>query len=330
MAAAPVRPAIPPAAPTRRFEVQARTYQRVALVALGMLCVIVVTGAAVRLSGSGLGCSSWPNCEPSEFIAVGHTNQAIEQLNRLFTGLVSLAVIAAVLGAVRRVPYRRDLVLLAWGLVAGVVAQIVLGGITVLSQLHPVAVAGHFVLSQALVLDATVLLWRSGHRPGPLRPVVGATVIGASRLAMCLGAVVICLTGPLMAGSGPHAGDDWEAVRRFELPIPTAARIHGASAWAFLAAVVFTLVVLARSGAPRSALLRGQVLAGMIVAQGALGYLQYDRGIPAWLVALHVAGATGVVIAATWFHIGLFEAQDPGDLTSRDRLVTPMVQDPSG
>ena len=318
-----------PAAPARRFEISARAYERVALVALVLLCVIVVTGAAVRLSGSGLGCPSWPNCEPTEFIAVGHTSQAIEQLNRLFTGLVSLAVIAAVLGAIRRVPYRRDLVLLAWGLVAGVVAQIVLGGVTVLSHLHPVAVAAHFVLSQVLVLDATVLVWRSGRRPGPLRPVVGAVVTRASRLAMSLGAVVICLTGPLMAGSGPHAGDDWAAVRRFDLSIPTAARIHGISAWAFLAAVVCTLVVLARSGAPRSSLLRGQVLAGVILAQGAIGYLQYDRGIPAWLVAFHVAGATAVVIAATRFHLGLFEPQDPVDLAARERHVTPMVQDRS-
>jgi cytochrome c oxidase assembly protein subunit 15 len=165
-----------------------RGYRRIGLAALVLLATIVVTGAAVRLSGSGLGCSSWPNCEPEEFIAIGDPNQTIEQVNRLFTGLVGLAVIAAVLGAMRRVPFRHDLVWLAWGLVVGVIGQILLGGVTVLSHLHPVAVSG-----------------------------------------------------PVLSGAGPHAGDDWEAVRRFQLPIPDAARIHSLSAWALPAATVVVI-----------------------------------------------------------------------------------------
>ena len=131
------------------------------------------TRQAVRLTGSGLGCEDWPNCTSTDFVKVSNPNQAIEQLNRLFTGLVSLAVAAAVLGAFRRRPYRRDLVAWALGLVAGVVGQIVLGGITVLVDLHPAAVAGHFVLSMLLVSDAVILLHRAGTEPGPRRPVVG-------------------------------------------------------------------------------------------------------------------------------------------------------------
>ncbi|HNJ23807.1 MAG TPA: COX15/CtaA family protein, partial [Microthrixaceae bacterium] len=144
-----------------------RTYRRIVAIALALLCAIVVTGAAVRLSGSGLGCDDWPNCSSERVIEFGNPNQTIEQVNRLFTGLVSLSVAAAVLGSIRRRPYRRDLVVLSWGLVAGVIGQIVLGGITVLVGLHPAAVAGHFLLSMILVADAVVLLWRSGQPDGP-------------------------------------------------------------------------------------------------------------------------------------------------------------------
>ena len=109
------------------------------MAALAAICAIIVTGAAVRLTGSGLGCADWPACSSSKFIDVSSRHAAIEQINRLFTGLVSLAVIAAVLGSFRRVPRRRDLTWLSLGLVAGVIAQIGLGGVTVLVDLHPAA-----------------------------------------------------------------------------------------------------------------------------------------------------------------------------------------------
>ncbi|MSV84916.1 MAG: hypothetical protein F2864_05330, partial [Actinobacteria bacterium] len=124
----------------RRFRLSAEAYRKVTVVALALIAIIVVTGAAVRLTGSGLGCEDWPNCSSGEFVGFETPNQTIEQVNRLFTGLVSVAVIAAVLGSLRRRPYRRDLVWWSAGLVAGVIGQIVLGGITVLVDLHPAAV----------------------------------------------------------------------------------------------------------------------------------------------------------------------------------------------
>ena len=133
-------------------------YVQVCRVALALLCTIVVSGAAVRLTGSGLGCSDWPRCNDERFIDVSSVHGAIEQVNRLFTGLVSVAVIIAVLGALRRTPRRRDLVWLSWGLVAGVLGQIVLGGIVVLTDLNPVANQGHFLVSMFLVADAVILL----------------------------------------------------------------------------------------------------------------------------------------------------------------------------
>jgi cytochrome c oxidase assembly protein subunit 15 len=299
---APPDPAPADALPRARFTVSPGTYRTIAAVALALLCTIVVTGAAVRLSGSGLGCSDWPNCTDERLVEFGDTNQTIEQVNRLFTGLVSLAVVAAVLGSLRRRPYRRDLVWLSWGLVAGVIGQIVLGGITVLVDLHPLAVSGHFVLSMVLVADAIVLLWRSGQPPGPRRPVVGRADLVLSRVAVAL---MTCLmfTGPAVTGTGPHAGD--AEAKRFGWFLPDVVRVHSINMWIFLAVVVVLLVRLARTGAPTAVLRRGSRLLLVIVAQGAIGYTQYELGIPPWLVALHILGATAVLSLTIWFHLGL-------------------------
>ncbi len=146
------------------FTLTPSIYRRITLVAGILIAIIIVTGAAVRLTNSGLGCSSWPNCEAGQLVAhpESSTHQKIESANRLFTGLVSVGVIAAVLGAFLRRPRRRDLLWLSGGLVAGVMGQIVLGGITVLVDLHPAAVMSHFLLSMLLLADAIVLYHRAG------------------------------------------------------------------------------------------------------------------------------------------------------------------------
>jgi cytochrome c oxidase assembly protein subunit 15 len=290
------------------------TYRVVAAIALALLCTIVVTGAAVRLSGSGLGCSDWPNCTDERLVEFGDPNQTIEQVNRLFTGLVSLAVVAAVLGSLRRRPYRRDLVWLSWGLVAGVIGQIVLGGITVLVDLHPLAVSGHFVLSMVLVADAVVLLWRAGQAPGPRRPVVGRTDLWLSRTAVAL-MTTLMFTGPAVTGTGPHAGD--AEAHRFGWFLPDVVRIHSIDMWLFLAVVVVLLARLARGRTPADVLRRGYRLLVVIVAQGAIGYTQYELGIPPWLVGLHILGATAVLSLTIWFHLGL--SAPAGEVDEADR-----------
>jgi cytochrome c oxidase assembly protein subunit 15 len=297
-------PAPTEAAPARRerFTISAERYRLVVIAALAMLSVIIVTGAGVRLTGSGLGCEDWPNCSDGELIQFGSTNQSIEQINRLITGLVSLSVIAAVLGSLRRRPYRRDLVWWSVSLVAGVLAQIVLGGITVLVDLHPASVAAHFTLSQILVACAVTLLWRAGQEPGPRQVRVGSTELTLSRVAM-LGVTALMFTGPVVTGSGPHAGD--AKAERFGFFIPDVVRIHSINMWIFLAAIVVLLFRLARQGAPEDISRRGRRLLAMIVVQGAIGYTQYELGIPEWLVALHIAGATAVVGLTVWFHLGL-------------------------
>jgi cytochrome c oxidase assembly protein subunit 15 len=291
-----------PAAPRERFTMTPGRYRAVTVFALVMLALIVVTGAAVRLTESGLGCEDWPNCSEGELIQFGSPNQTIEQVNRLITGLVSLAVIAAVLGSLRRRPYRRDLVWWSVSLVAGVIAQIVLGGITVLVDLHPAAVGAHFVLSQVLVACSVTLVWRARQDPGPRSVRVDRTDLTLSRVALA-GATLLMFTGPIVTGSGPHAGD--ARAERFGFFIPDVVRVHSINMWIFLAVVIVLLVRLARQGAPQDVQRRGRRLLAMIVVQGAIGYTQYELGIPEGLVLAHIAGATAIVGLVVWFHLGL-------------------------
>lgn len=275
-------------------------YQQVTVVALVLLFAIVISGAAVRLAGSGLGCVDWPNCNDERLIDVSSAHAAIEQINRLFTGLVALAVIAAVLGSLRRVPRRCDLTWLSIGLVVGVVAQILLGGITVLVGLHPFAVQGHLLLSMVLIANAVVLVRRAGEpddRP-PRRRAVSAT---AERLVWGLTAatVIAIVTGTVVTGAGPHAGD--EDVERLDITVAAAARAHGISVIVALLVAVATAVVIRRHQGDRRALqgpLGTWIFVGLL--QAAVGYTQYFNAVPAGLVAIHVAAATALWVATIW------------------------------
>ncbi|MBA3303329.1 MAG: COX15/CtaA family protein, partial [Acidimicrobiia bacterium] len=168
-------------------------YRRVTLVALVALGVIVVTGAAVRLTGSGLGCSDWPTCEPGRLAPrrADGAHALIEFVNRAITGAVSVAVILAVLGSLLRRPRRRDLTWLSLGLVAGVLGQIVLGGLTVLFDLRPEFVMSHFLLSLVLLTNALVLYRRAGDPPTHAELVVEPRMRTLGRLLVALTAVVV-------------------------------------------------------------------------------------------------------------------------------------------
>lgn len=289
-----------------RWIVTPERYTRIAIAALVLLCVIVVTGAAVRLTGSGLGCEDWPRCNQERFIDVSTGHGAIEQVNRLFTGLVAAGVALAVLAAHRHAHRRPDLVRLAWGLVAGVIGQVVLGGIVVLTDLHPLANQGHFVLSMVLVTNATILVLRS--RLEAAESVDGGDdSIGvrlASRLTVLAGIVAI-LTGTVVTGSGPHAGD--EKARRFDLDISSVARIHGISVVVALCALLLTIRLARRhrdSWNRGAGILEATMAIGVV--QGIVGYVQYFNGIPAGLVAVHILGATSFMIVLTvlWWTLG--------------------------
>jgi len=277
-------------------QVSPATHRRVSIAALIALSVIIVTGAAVRLTNSGLGCDDWPNCNSEKLIDVSSAHAAIEQLNRLFTGVVAVAVIAAVLVSYIRAPRRRDLIILSWLLVAGVVANALLGAVTVWVDLHPYAVQGHLLLSLVLIAAGVALVRRAGEPDGaprqPCVPVVDRVLVWG----VALGTTLAVVTGTVVTGAGPHAGD--ENAVRLDVSIPTVARLHGSS----VIATVIVALILARRviTLPESRVLSAGVSRWVFIAllQAVLGYTQYLTGVPEILVGLHVAGATAVSAAA--------------------------------
>ncbi len=289
-------------------------YRRVTFGAALALGFIIVTGGAVRLTGSGLGCPDWPTCARDRVVAPWSYHAMVEFVNRTITGLVSVAVMLAVLGSLLRQPRRRDLTLLSAGLVGGVIGQIVLGGITVLFHLWPPLVMGHFLLSMAILADAVVLHQRAGladgpgaspgtrsRGPTPRGPVVGAGLVSLGRLVVASAALTVLL-GTIVTGAGPHGGDD--KVARLPFLVPDVARLHGISVMLLLALVLVTLWRLQRENAPARLLRRGEVLLGVLVAQAAVGYVQYFTGVPDVLVGVHIAGATAVWASAVAFLLG--------------------------
>jgi cytochrome c oxidase assembly protein subunit 15 len=280
-----------------------RAYRIVTVVAAVLLAAIIVTGAGVRLTGSGLGCSDWPSCEEEQFHAdMGNVNAAIEYVNRLFTGVVSAAVIVAVLGSLLRRPRRRDLTWWSLGLVAGVLGQIVLGGLTVMLHLTPPIVIAHFVLSMVLMWNAVVLTERAGHDGSPGLPLVPHRVRVLGRVLVGAAAVSI-LSGTIVTGTGPHGGD--ESVERLPFELMEVARIHSLVVWAFLLLAVWTVWELHRHGTPVEVDRRAKVLVGAVVVQGGIGYAQYLLAVPPLLVALHIAGSVVVWVAVLRFQLGL-------------------------
>lgn len=282
---------------------------------------IVLTGGVVRITGSGLGCQDWPTCEGTSVVprpgAEAGWHQFIEFGNRTLTFVVLATAVWAVWAARRDAPHRRDLRALAWGLVGGVLGQAVLGGITVLTDLDPLVVAGHLLLSMALIAVAVVLHERVS-APPPAEPVPALRWL--ARVLVPVAAVVLAL-GTLVTATGPHAGDP--GTPRLGLDIRTMAVAHADAVWALVALTVATWLVARALGARRTARAAAVALA-VELAQGGVGYLQYALGIPAQLVSLHLLGACLVWIAA--LRVGLATMPepvvDPGPATA---VSTPAV-----
>lgn len=285
-------------------------YRRIALATLVALVVITVVGAGVRLTGSGLGCSTWPSCEPDSFTprSASDGHAMIEFLNRLLNAAVGLLALAAVVGAHLREPRRSDLVRWALGVFAWVAANGLVGALVVWLHLSPVSVIGHFVLALGAVWNALVLHQRAAREPVPGErrlPTATAPFVNATRgLLVAAGAVLI--TGTLVTGSGPHAGDD--RADRLALEVGTVARVHGLAMIGFLALTIAVVRMAHRGDASPAVVRRSHDLLVVLVAQGALGYWQYFAGVPALLVAFHVLGATLVWVAVLRLWLGLTTA----------------------
>ena len=255
---------------------------------------LVLTGGAVRISGSGLGCPTWPECTPGSYTPVPHQAEGqlhawIEFGNRLLT----FALVAVSLAVLIHVLYkrRRDLRSLAIGQLLGILGQGVLGGITVLTDLHPLPVAGHLLLSIILIAGAASLYSRREYSARP-RTDLDKLTKRISLLHIGLTFVVIIL-GTIVTGSGPHAGD--EKAQRFGFDIRVVAWLHADAVIALLG-LTAAFFILVRSD--KELVRRIAVFTAIALAQGAIGYIQYFTGIPEILVAAHLLGATLVWIAA--------------------------------
>ena len=286
--------------PMPRRQLSLAAYRRMTGTALVMVSAIIVTGAAVRLTDSGLGCPDWPNCARGRLVQVTNAHQAVEQINRLFTGAMTVALIVTVLGAFRLAERRQDLRRLSLALVVGVVAQAVLGGVVVLTHLHPLAVQQHYNLSIVIVTAAVVLHRRAREASGERAATVPTAIVRHTRVLVAFTALAL-LAGTIVTGAGPHSGhapNDPTKVRRFDIAITTAARVHSSVVWlAMLTAL--GLAWRMRGQRWRPALddaLSLFLLAGL--TQGAIGYTQYALGVPAGLVEIHVLGSVLVWIAA--------------------------------
>jgi cytochrome c oxidase assembly protein subunit 15 len=252
---------------------------------------IVVTGGAVRLTGSGLGCPTWPRCTGTSLVPTSQlaVHGVIEFGNRTLTFLLTVVAIATV-AAVFRSP-RRDL--RAWAVVSllGIPAQAVLGGITVLTELNPWVVAGHFLLSSVLVAVATVL-WLRSREAGVGQPLVRRPLAGlVTGIAATAGAVVA--VGTVVTGSGPHSGDAHS--RRTGLDPEQVAQLHADLVFLLVGLTVALLIALAATDAPGRVRRAGRDLLVVELAQGVVGFVQYFTHLPVLLVLLHMLGAVLIV-----------------------------------
>ncbi|WP_416967327.1 COX15/CtaA family protein [Streptomyces sp. 4F14] len=275
-----------------------RTVQRAALTALVMSVVIVVTGGAVRLTGSGLGCPTWPKCTDTSLTATSEMglHGAIEFGNRMLTYVLCAAVGWAIIAARSQKPYRRSLTRLGWAQFWVVMGNAILGGIVVLVGLNPYTVAAHFLLSSALIAVATVMWQRTREGDTAPRPVVGKAVQQLVWSLVIASALLIAV-GTIVTGAGPHAGDSSE-VERIPIDWETIAKLHAVLAWIVVTLTFALWFVLKAVDAPQGPLHRTRELFLILLAQGGLGYIQYFTNLPEILVGAHMFGST-----VTWIWV---------------------------
>ncbi|MFF8385314.1 COX15/CtaA family protein [Streptomyces kanasensis] len=291
----------------QRWTPSPRTLRRATLAAVVMTVVIIVTGGAVRLTGSGLGCDTWPKCTDDSLFATPEQglHGAIEFGNRMLTYVLSAAVGWAIIAARSTKPWRRSLSRLGWLQFFIVASNAVLGGITVWMGLNPWTVAGHFLAANALLTVALLTWVRAGEGDGAPRPRVPGPVRKLGWALVGVSAVLIA-AGTVVTGSGKHAGDSSD-VPRMPFAYETVAQVHAAFAWLVCVGAVAMFFVLRVVDAPADVRARGRDLLLIVVAQGALGYLQYFTGVPEVLVGAHMLGSALLWIAVLRLALSLRE-----------------------
>jgi cytochrome c oxidase assembly protein subunit 15 len=280
----------------REWRPAAPALRRAFLGALVANTAIVVTGGAVRLTASGLGCPNVPKCTDTSLVPTSEmgAHGVIEFSNRMLTFALAAAVATAMVTAWRA--GRRDLVRAAGLLIVGIVVQAGLGAVTVKTGLNPVTVMAHFLLSMALIAVAVRAYEMTSATPDRDVPVVRRELrLGAGALL-----AVVALTlfaGTVVTGTGPHSGDK-DATDRLPFDLATVTHVHADLVFLLLGLTTGLLVAVAATGGPQFRVRRAAVLLGVVLAQGSIGYVQYATDLPVVLVGLHIFGAALVWIAA--------------------------------
>ncbi|MFI8291124.1 heme A synthase [Streptomyces sp. NPDC085614] len=307
----------------RRWTPSPRTLRRAALSAVVMSVVIIVTGGAVRLTGSGLGCDTWPKCTDDSLFVTPEQgfHGAIEFGNRMLTYVLSAAVGWAIVAARSTKPWRRGLTRLGWAQFWVVMSNAVIGGITVWMGLNPWTVAGHFIAANGLLTVAVITWQRAGEGDTTPRPRVPAPVRKLGWAIVAASAALIVL-GTSVTGSGKHAGDKSE-VPRMPWDWTAAAHVHAIAAWVVCALALAMWLVLRVVDAPDDTRARARDLIVVLLAQGGIGYVQYFTGVPEVLVAAHMLGSALMWIAVLRLLLSLRErpVTTPGIPTQPDAAL---------
>lgn len=286
-----------------RLTVTPTQYRRVSYVALVALALIVLTGAAVRLTDSGLGCPDWPRCYGNAVPPLqGHA--LIEFGNRALSGVVGVVVVLAAVLAFTRRPFRRDLAWLALTLPAGVLAQAVLGGFTVREHLAPGFVMGHFALSMVILIGAVALAWRASQEPGTRPRSTDRLAVWSVRMLAPLGAVTI-FAGTAATAAGPHSGGaSGQRIHRLYFKgtdtLSWVVHRHATIAALFGVLAIAVWLLQRRRGQSTGALEPLTVLCVLLAAQGLVGSVQFELHLPSDMVWVHVGLATATWVTVLW------------------------------
>jgi heme a synthase len=285
-------------------------FRRLAVIATALLALIVVSGAAVRLTSSGLGCPTWPRCTHTSLVAPPSYHALVEFINRVVSAAVGIVIAALAVAASLRRPHRRDLTLLAWSLVAGFVGQAVIGGLSVVYGLAPGWVMAHFLLSMLLLWAALVLVHRADEeQPRETRGV--RRELRALVLLIAATASVVLVLGTVTTGTGPHAGDSTKHVPRFGLPLERVTQLHADAALLLTGLIVAALFAVRLTDVSPVVRRRAWWLAAAVGVQVVIGYVQYFLDLPTGVVGMHVAGATALWCAALWLALATTRRSGP-------------------
>lgn len=262
----------------------------------------VVTGAAVRLSDSGLGCPDWPTCSHHHLTPALRLHPLVEFGNRLVVFVLVVACFATVLAAFVRRPARSDLRWLSGGLILGVIGEAVLGAFVVYSKLNAYVVLVHFMVGMALLAVAVLLALKADQRPGRGTVAVDRRALWLTRALVGL-IVVVLAAGAATTGTGPHAGG--KGAKRIPVGLEGMTRIHAEIVLTAIVVVLVLLWVLWKCDAPSRIQNAGRTLLTVMVVQGMIGYTQFLTHLPPVLVGIHVFGASLAWASVLWFHNGL-------------------------